>query len=81
MRIRMRFFASVRQIVGQGTLELDAPAGATAGDVLARLSAEYPSLEAYGPHLMLAVNTEYVDRSHPLNDGDELALIPPVSGG
>lgn len=81
MRIRTRFFASAREIVGQGTLELDAPDGATVSDVLAMLSVEYPSLAAYGPHLALAVNAEYVSRDHLLQAGDELALIPPVSGG
>lgn len=81
MKIRTRFFASAREIVGQGTLELDVPPGATAGDVLLRLAAEFPSLAAYGPHLALAVNAEYVARDHPLHEGDELALIPPVSGG
>ncbi|MBI4498216.1 MAG: MoaD/ThiS family protein [Chloroflexi bacterium] len=48
---------------------------------MARLTAEYPSLARYGPHLMLAVNAEYVRPDHPLHDGDEVALIPPVSGG
>ena len=77
----MRFFASAREILGQGTLELDVPEGATVSDVLAVLSVEYPSLAAYGPHLALAVNAEYVGRDHRLQAGDELALIPPVSGG
>jgi molybdopterin converting factor subunit 1 len=81
LKIRTRFFASAREIVGQGSLELDAPEGVTAGDLLQRLAVEYPSLAAYGPHLALAVHAEYVDRDHPLRDGDELALIPPVSGG
>ncbi len=81
MKVRARFFASAREIIGRSTLELEAPPGASAGDVLALLAVEHPSLAAYGPHLALAVNAEYVGRDHPLQDGDELALIPPVSGG
>ena len=67
--------------MGQNQLDLDVPKGATVREVLQRLAAEYPSLERYGPHLMLAVNAAYVDRDYSLHDGDELALIPPVSGG
>ena len=67
--------------MGQGQLDLELTAPATAGDVLRRLFLEYPSLERYGPHLMLAVNAAYVDRDYLLREGDEVALIPPVSGG
>jgi molybdopterin synthase catalytic subunit/molybdopterin converting factor small subunit len=74
MRISVRLFAGVRERAGVSRLELDDVA--MAGDVWARLDlGEEPG------GLMYAVNREYVDRSHELSDGDEVALIPPVSGG
>jgi MoaE-MoaD fusion protein len=74
MRVTVRLFAGLRERAGVGRLELDDVA--RAGDVWARLNlGEEPG------GLMYAVNREYVDRSQELHDGDEVALIPPVSGG
>jgi len=81
MKITARFFASAREAVGQRALALDLPDGLSAGDLLARLVSDYPRLAACAPHLRLAVNESYTDQHHPLHDGDEVALIPPVSGG
>ena len=74
VRVSIRLFAGLRERAGKSRLELDDVA--RAGDVWARLDlGEEPG------GLMYAVNREYVDRSHELHDGDEVALIPPVSGG
>jgi molybdopterin synthase catalytic subunit len=76
MRIRVRLFAGLRERVGMGENELELPEGARARDV-------WDVLEL-GPEpagLAYAVNRQYVDRDHGLEDGDELAIIPPVSGG
>lgn len=77
----MRLFASFREAVGQGALDWDAPDGATVADVLAGLRDAYPALKRGPERAMYAVNQEYVQPSHRLAGGDELALIPPVSGG
>jgi molybdopterin synthase catalytic subunit/molybdopterin converting factor small subunit len=76
MRVRVRLFAGLRERVGMGENELELPEGARARDVweLLELGSE-PAGLAY------AVNRQYVDRDHGLEDGDELAIIPPVSGG
>jgi MoaE-MoaD fusion protein len=76
MRIRVRLFAGLRERVGMGENELELPEGARARDVwdVLELGSE-PAGLAY------AVNRQYVDRDHGLEDGDELAIIPPVSGG
>jgi MoaE-MoaD fusion protein len=82
VRVHVRLFASARESVGSGELELELPHGATAAEALAELSgrAELPEvLDA--ERVALAVNREYADRDHRLADGDELAVIPPVSGG
>jgi molybdopterin converting factor subunit 1 len=81
VHIRTRLFASYREAVGRGELSLEAPEGATAGQLVARLRAEHPRLGPTAENAMLAVNQQYVGPDYRLHDGDELALIPPVSGG
>ena len=78
MRVTVRLFAGLRELAGRSNLELD--------DV-ARVADVWPRLDSvigWGdepPGLLYAVNREYVTRDQPLADGDEVALIPPVSGG
>ncbi len=72
----MRLFAGLRERAGTGSLDVELPEAARAGDV-------WPALDL-GEHpggLAVAVNRRYVDETEPLADGDEVALIPPVSGG
>jgi len=81
MRIRLRFFASLRERLGRGEEVREVPAGATVGVVWEMLKREHPELAAVERALAFAVAQEYVDKDHPLQDNDELACIPPVSGG
>ena len=76
MKVTVRLFAILRQRAGRDTLELDLPDDARVSDALA----EVDDL-AGGLTLVMAVNREYAAADHPLAAGDELALIPPVSGG
>lgn len=79
MRVKLRYFASIREGLGRTTEELDVPAGSTVEAVWARLVEERPALaqQRYRP----AVNQEYTTNDHALAEGDELVFIPPVSGG
>ena len=81
MKIHMRLFASAREVVGKQEVIVDVPEGLTAADLLIQLGAEYPDLRRQAPSLRLAVNHEYVEGGRRLAEGDEVALIPPVSGG
>ena len=76
MRVSVRLFAVLRERAGTGELELDLPDGATVADALAEVDHLAPELP-----LVLAVNREYAPREQVLAPGDELAAIPPVSGG
>ncbi|BDG62069.1 molybdenum cofactor biosynthesis protein MoaE [Caldinitratiruptor microaerophilus] len=78
--VRVRLFAGAAQAAGRRELSGDW-AGLTAGEVVQELARQFPSLGPLAPTLALAVNREYVEPDHRLQDGDELALIPPVSGG
>ena len=76
IRVRVRLFAMLRERAGRSSVDVELADGATAGDVWASLGiGEEP------PALGLAVNRAYADRSTALADGDEVAFIPPVSGG
>ena len=81
MKVRMKCFATVRDIVGQREILLDLPHGTTAAGLLDQVVLEHPRLRGLAPSLLLAVNREYVERGRILVEGDEVALIPPVSGG
>jgi molybdopterin synthase catalytic subunit len=81
MHIRVKLFAVLRESAGTGDVVLDIPAGATAGQALDVLVTQFPAIAAFREGLAVAVNMSYVPRDHRLSDGDELALIPPVSGG
>jgi molybdopterin synthase catalytic subunit len=76
VRVTVRLFAALRERAGASRRELELPPGATAGDVFAALG-----IGAEPQGLAYAVNREYADRTAALADGDEVALIPPVSGG
>jgi len=76
MRVAVRLFAGLRELAGARVIELDLPADAVAADVWPALDlGEEPA------GLLVAINKSYAERGTVLTDGDEVALIPPVSGG
>jgi len=81
MRVTVRLFARLRELAGCGELTRDVAAPATARDVWEGLAAEWPALRAYEPTMSVAVNAEYSRMTAPIDDGDEIAFLPPVSGG
>jgi len=81
MHVRLLFFATLKDIVGAREMQLEVPAGATVADVLTHLERSYPRMKDYRPVVLTAINEEYVDKSTPVSDGDEVAIFPPVSGG
>src|SRR6185436_16947701 len=81
MTVSLRFFASLREAVGQKEMCLDIADGSTIDDLKARLSIDFPKLEAMLPRVVCAIDDEYVASDERLRDGAQVALIPPVSGG
>ena len=81
LRIRVRLFAVQRELAGTREVPLDLPAGATIEDGWAALVARFPILAPGRPSVRFARNGEYAESTEALADGDELACIPPVSGG
>jgi len=81
MIVQLRFFASLRERLKVSAATRTVADGATIADLWAALCSERPDLEPLSKSISFAVNREYVERDHILADGDEVALIPPVSGG
>ena len=81
MTLRILFFASLAHHLGLNEATLNLSPGATVADAYRVLAAQHPALESASSGLAFAVNMAYVGTDHKLHDGDELALIPPVSGG
>src|SRR5437868_4245137 len=80
MRVAIRLFASVRESIGANQITIELPEAATAADAIAALRAQYPTVGGI-PEARLSVNYEYVGGDHVIHEQDEVALIPPVSGG
>ena len=81
IRVRARLFARLRELAGGDSFQLELQAGATAADAYAALRGLAPELPAEPGSVRVAVNREFTAWDAPVADGDELALIPPVSGG
>ena len=81
MKIRVKLFAILRDRAGSSELELTLPEKSTIADASSVLAERVPAIQPHLPRVAYAVNQSYVDGATVLRDGDELALIPPVSGG
>jgi molybdopterin converting factor small subunit len=81
VEVRVLLFSILREHVGAGEVTATLPAPATGRTLLDWLSERYPGVSTYRSVFLLAVNEQYVPLDTPLHDGDDVALITPVSGG
>ena len=81
MRVTVRLFARLRDLAGSGELVRDVPMPATVETVWRSLVADVPALRDYERTMSVAVNADYSKMSARVSDGDEVAFLPPVSGG
>ena len=79
--VTVLLFAAAREATGKGRLEIPYRDGLTAGEVWQRLASESPALVPLATSVSVAVNHRFVPRDTVLAAGDELAFLPPVSGG
>ncbi len=81
MRVTVRLFARLRDVAGASELAREIDPGATVGSVWRQLAIEYPALGPYERSVSSAINADYARMDTPIRDGDEIAFLPPVSGG
>jgi molybdopterin converting factor subunit 1 len=81
LRVTVRLFARLRDLAGAGEVIREIPPGATAREVWNDLVLEWPGLRDYEKTISVAVNAEYARMNVAVRDGDEVAFMPPVSGG
>ena len=81
MRVTIRLFARLRDLAGGGTLTREVPEGASAGTVWQAFAEEFPAAAPLRASIAVAVNAEYARFETRVADGDEVAFLPPVSGG
>ena len=81
MQVRILFFGVLKDLTGRATDSLSLPSGATVRDVFTHYEQRIPSLSSVKASIAMSVNQEYASVDTTLNDGDEIALLPPVSGG
>ena len=81
MRVTIRLFARLRDLAGSGELTREIPGPATVQTVWRSLTAEIPSLGEYERTMSVAINADYSRMAAAVQDGDEVAFLPPVSGG
>jgi molybdopterin converting factor subunit 1 len=81
VRVTVRLFARLRDIIGSSELGREVAPGATIRTVWHQLVDEFPDLGQYERSISSAVNADYARMDDPVRDGDEIAFLPPVSGG
>jgi molybdopterin synthase sulfur carrier subunit len=81
VRVTVKLFARLREIVGAAELARTVEPGATVGSLWRDLAREHAELGQYERSISTAVNADYARMDRPLADGDDVAFLPPVSGG
>jgi molybdopterin converting factor subunit 1 len=81
MRVTVRLFARLREAAGTAECPCEVPSDAVVSDVWRVLTTSYPALEPFGGSISAAINADFAKPSSRLQEGDEVAFLPPVSGG
>ncbi len=81
MRVKVRLFAQLRDLAGHSDLDCTVGDEAAVADVWRALVRDHPALASFTRAMSTAVNLEYARLDTPVRDGDEVAFLPPVSGG
>ncbi|CAM6102274.1 unnamed protein product [Calypogeia fissa] len=81
VKVKVLMFARARELAGTSEMELLMPEGSTTAECVTVLTGKFPPLESIRDCIVLALNFNYLTDPVKVKDGDELAIIPPISGG
>ncbi|HEY3661376.1 MAG TPA: MoaD/ThiS family protein [Candidatus Udaeobacter sp.] len=81
MKVRVQFYAQLRELIGVHELEVELPQAPTVCELLENIYSQKPALRAHDKSILVAAGLEFVDRNYKLNPGEEIAIMPPVQGG
>jgi MoaD family protein len=81
MKVRVQFYAQLRDLVGIRELDIDVAEGSTIRDLLEQVYAQQPKLRPHDKSVLIGAGVEFVDRNYKLSPGDEISIMPPVQGG
>jgi MoaD family protein len=81
MKVRVQFYAQLRDLVGMRELDVDLREGATVRDLLKEIYEQQSVLRSHDKSILIGAGVEFVDRNYELKSNDEIAIMPPVQGG
>lgn len=81
MRVKVQLFARLRELAGRSEYECDVPAGSSVADVWRAVADRHASLQPFGGAISCALNADFARMNAEVREGDEVAFLPPVSGG
>ena len=81
MKVRVHFYAQLRDFTRTQSADVDLADGATVSGLLENLYQKFPPLRAHDKSILVGAGVEFVDRSYKLQPGDEISIMPPVQGG
>ena len=81
MKVRVQFYAQLRDLTRVPAVDVDLTDGATIADLLENSYQKFPVLRAHDQSMLVGAGVEFVERAHKLTAGDEIAIMPPVQGG
>ena len=81
MKVRVQFYAQLRDLVGMREWELEISDGETVRDLLEQVYLQRPALRGHDKNILIGAGLEFVDRNYKLKSGEEISIMPPVQGG
>ncbi|MEP6778020.1 MAG: MoaD/ThiS family protein [Chthoniobacterales bacterium] len=81
MNVRVQFFSRLRDVTGASSAELELRDGATVAELVEKLYLQTPALREWDSSILVGAGVEFVDRTHVITAGEEIAIMPPVQGG
>ena len=81
MKVRVQFYAQLRDLIGVREWDVEIAEGATVRDLLDKIYAQQAALRAHDKSILIGAGLEFVERNYKLKPGEEIAIMPPVQGG